>query len=173
MFGSSLLPVVCWNAHVLATLFVFACIQWCPTISIGFFLDFLFFLCTSCQFLWIVPFGFPLAVFSKVYSITKLLQIGRCSTSDEQQFSNFHHDNKLRDNEQWHWETTYGRKEKVEQVYLITGRQRPLQKNVFHWFIWAFSITCCSHLLLSFSYSKFSPVKLLNYVEIKFDTDDH
>ena len=31
MFGSSLPPVVCSSARVLFTLFVFVCIQWCPT----------------------------------------------------------------------------------------------------------------------------------------------
>jgi len=31
MFGSSLPPVVCRRAHVLFTLFVFACVYWCPT----------------------------------------------------------------------------------------------------------------------------------------------
>ena len=31
MFGSSLPPVVCRRAHVLFTLYVFACAQWCPT----------------------------------------------------------------------------------------------------------------------------------------------
>ena len=30
IFGSSLPPVVCSRAHVLYTLFVFACAQWCP-----------------------------------------------------------------------------------------------------------------------------------------------
>jgi hypothetical protein len=31
MFGSSLPTVVCRRVHVLFTLFVFACAQWCPT----------------------------------------------------------------------------------------------------------------------------------------------
>ena len=31
MLGSSLPPVVCRRAHVLFTLFVFACVLWCPT----------------------------------------------------------------------------------------------------------------------------------------------
>ena len=31
MFGSSLPPVVCRMTHVLFTLFVFACVWWCPT----------------------------------------------------------------------------------------------------------------------------------------------
>jgi len=30
MFGSSLPPVVCRRAHVLFTLFVFVCLEWCP-----------------------------------------------------------------------------------------------------------------------------------------------
>ena len=30
LFGSSLPPVVCRRAHVLFTLFVFACVWWCP-----------------------------------------------------------------------------------------------------------------------------------------------
>jgi hypothetical protein len=31
MFGSSLPPVVCRRTHVFFTLFVFACVMWCPT----------------------------------------------------------------------------------------------------------------------------------------------
>ena len=31
LFGSSLPPVVCRSAHVLFTLFVFVCVQLCPT----------------------------------------------------------------------------------------------------------------------------------------------
>jgi len=31
MFGSSLLQFVCRRAHVLFTLFVFVCVQWCST----------------------------------------------------------------------------------------------------------------------------------------------
>ena len=31
MFGSSLPPVFCRGANVLFTLFVFACVWWCPT----------------------------------------------------------------------------------------------------------------------------------------------
>jgi len=31
MIGSSFPPVVCRMAHVLFTLFVFVCVQWCPT----------------------------------------------------------------------------------------------------------------------------------------------
>ena len=31
MFGSSLPPVFCKRAHILFTLFVFACVEWCPT----------------------------------------------------------------------------------------------------------------------------------------------
>ena len=42
--GSSLLLVVCRWTHVLLTLFVFACVQWCPTHIALFF----FFLCTQC-----------------------------------------------------------------------------------------------------------------------------
>ena len=30
MFGSPLPPVVCKRTHVLFTLFVFVCVQWCP-----------------------------------------------------------------------------------------------------------------------------------------------
>ena len=31
MFGSSLPPIVCRRTHVLFTLFLFACVKWCPT----------------------------------------------------------------------------------------------------------------------------------------------
>jgi hypothetical protein len=31
LLGSSLPPVVCRRVHVLFTLFVFVCVQWCPT----------------------------------------------------------------------------------------------------------------------------------------------
>ena len=31
MFGSSLSPIVCMRAHVLFTLFVFVCVEWCQT----------------------------------------------------------------------------------------------------------------------------------------------
>ena len=66
MVGSSLPPVVCKRAHVLLTLFVFACGEWCPThIVLGFLLVFVWFLffvlCDlRCQFLWIVQFVLPL-----------------------------------------------------------------------------------------------------------------
>ena len=45
LFGSSLPPVVCRRAHVLFMLFVFVCIQWCPTHNV---LYFLFCLSLSC-----------------------------------------------------------------------------------------------------------------------------
>ena len=66
MVGSSLPPIVCKKAHVLLTLFVFACRQWCPThivlgIFLFLFLFFIFVLCgLCCQFLWIVHFLLPL-----------------------------------------------------------------------------------------------------------------
>ena len=42
MVRSSLSPVVCKRAHVLLTLFVFACGQWCPTDIVFVFCLFLF-----------------------------------------------------------------------------------------------------------------------------------
>jgi hypothetical protein len=64
MFCSSLLPVVCRRAHVLFTLFMFVCIQWCLTHIV---LCFLFCLSSSCvlcpqcfQFLWNVHSWLPL-----------------------------------------------------------------------------------------------------------------
>ena len=50
MFGLSLPPVVCRRAHVLFTLFVFACPEWCPTHIVWCF----------CLFFWIVYFWLPL-----------------------------------------------------------------------------------------------------------------
>jgi hypothetical protein len=71
MFGSSLPPVVCRRAHVLFRLFVFVCIQWCPTYIV---LCFCFIsLCLvypiCCQFLWIVHLWLPLR-----YSLTVIYQ---------------------------------------------------------------------------------------------------
>ena len=40
MFGSSLPPVVCRSAHVLFILFVFVCVQKCPTHCVVFFVCF-------------------------------------------------------------------------------------------------------------------------------------
>ena len=62
MFGSSFPPVVCRRAHVLFTLFVFVCIQYCPThiVLCSVFVLFVFVLCLvscvlctqCCQFFW-------------------------------------------------------------------------------------------------------------------------
>jgi hypothetical protein len=60
MFCSSLPPVVCMRVHVLFTLFVFICIQWCPTHIVLWFFSVLCTLC--CQFLWIVPFDCPYGI---------------------------------------------------------------------------------------------------------------
>jgi len=66
MFGSSLPPVVCRRTHVLFTLFVFACVWWCPThivLCVLFCLSsscVLCTLCTMCQVLWIFHFWLPL-----------------------------------------------------------------------------------------------------------------
>ena len=64
IFSSSLTPVVCRKAHVLVTLFVFACVEWCPT-HIVLCCVFCFVsrsaVCTQCcQFLWIVHSWLPL-----------------------------------------------------------------------------------------------------------------
>ena len=63
IFGSSLPLVVCRRADVLSVLFmlfVFACVEWCPTrVVLCFCFGFFFVLCTlCCQFLWIVHFWF-------------------------------------------------------------------------------------------------------------------
>ena len=58
MFGSSLLPVFCRRAHVLFTLFVFVCVQWCPT---RIFVLFVFVLCLMYPTIPVFPdfpFGF-------------------------------------------------------------------------------------------------------------------
>jgi hypothetical protein len=60
MFCLSLPPVVCMRVHVLFTLFVFICIQWCPTHIVLWFFSVLCTLC--CQFLWIVPFDCPCGI---------------------------------------------------------------------------------------------------------------
>ena len=53
--------LVCRSAHVLFTLFVFACALWCPTHIVFCFVSFFFVLCTlCCQFLWIVHIWLPL-----------------------------------------------------------------------------------------------------------------
>ena len=57
MFGSFLPTVVCRRDHVLFTLFLFACAQWCPTHIVLCFLCLsqTYVLCSQCcQFLWIV-----------------------------------------------------------------------------------------------------------------------
>jgi hypothetical protein len=51
MFGSPLTPIVCWRAHVLYTLFVLMCVEWCTTHIVLCFC--LVFLRLCCQFLWI------------------------------------------------------------------------------------------------------------------------
>ena len=59
MFGSSLPPVVCGRAHVLFTLNVFACAEWCQThiVLCCVFVLFFFILCVlCCRVLWNVHF---------------------------------------------------------------------------------------------------------------------
>jgi hypothetical protein len=70
MVGSSLPPIVCKKAHVLLTLFVFACRKWCPThIVLGFFLFvFVFSLCLVWPVL-PVSLDCPFYVTSSVFSI--------------------------------------------------------------------------------------------------------
>ena len=64
IFGSMLPPVFCRRAHVLLTLFVLVCAQWCPTnMMLCFLFDFSLccILCTQCcRFFWIVHFWLPL-----------------------------------------------------------------------------------------------------------------
>ena len=63
--ASSFPPVVCRRAHILFTLFVFACVWWCPTHIIQCF-SFVCLRLVSCQlcywFLWIVHFDCPFDV---------------------------------------------------------------------------------------------------------------
>ena len=48
------------ETHVLFTLFVFVCVQWCRTHVVLCIVLFIYVLCTLyCQFLWIVPFLLP------------------------------------------------------------------------------------------------------------------
>ena len=70
--GSSLLPVVCRRAHVLFTLFVFICAQWCVANIVLCFMLFFFVLCALfCQCLWIVHF-LLLLLYSLLFSYSHL-----------------------------------------------------------------------------------------------------
>ena len=66
MVGSSLPPVVCRRARVLFTLFVFVCVQWCPTHIV---FCFLFCFSSSCMLSVSLdcPFFIVPLVFSYVY----------------------------------------------------------------------------------------------------------
>ena len=68
MFGSSLPPFVCRRVHVLFTLFVFVCVEWCLIHIVLCFVVFHRLVYPSCQFLWIIYFRLPLR-----YSLTCII----------------------------------------------------------------------------------------------------
>ena len=78
----ALLPVVCKRVHVLFTLFVFVCVEWCPPHIVLYVCFSFFILCTlCCQFFWIVNFWLPLRCslmlilyITLVYSLLKILR---------------------------------------------------------------------------------------------------
>jgi hypothetical protein len=71
MFGSSLPPVVCRRAHVLFTLFVFVCIEWCPTpIVLCFCFVFLHLVYPKLPVSLDCPFFYAPSVFSNVHIFT-------------------------------------------------------------------------------------------------------
>ena len=68
MFGSSLPPVVCRRAHVLFTLCIFVCLQWCPThIVLCFCFVFLRLMYPVLPVSLDCPFLIATAIFSDVY----------------------------------------------------------------------------------------------------------
>ena len=68
MFGSSLPPFVCRRTHVLFTLFVFVCVQWCPThIVLCFCLAFLRLVYPMLPVSLDCPFLIAPSVFSYIY----------------------------------------------------------------------------------------------------------
>jgi hypothetical protein len=76
MFGSSLPPVVCRKAHVLITLFVFVCAQWCPThIVFCFWSVFLLLVYPMLPISLDFPFLIAPSVFSNVYFIRFTIKI--------------------------------------------------------------------------------------------------
>ena len=67
-FDSSLPPVVCRRAHLLSTLFVFACVEWCPThIVLCFCFVFLRLVYNMLPVSMDCPFLIALSIFSNVY----------------------------------------------------------------------------------------------------------
>ena len=72
MFGQCLPPVVCRRAHVLFTLFVFVCVQWCPTHIVLYFLFCLSWSCVLCVASFFdCLFLVALSAFSNVYLTIK------------------------------------------------------------------------------------------------------
>ena len=70
MFSSPLPPVVWRRAHVLFTLFVFVCVEWCPThIMLCFYFVFLRLLYPMLPVYLDCPFLIAPSVFSNVYEI--------------------------------------------------------------------------------------------------------
>ena len=70
-FSSSLPPVQCRRVHVLFTLFVFACVQWCPTHIVLCFC----FVFSSCCVPYVVSVsGLSILVFSNVYLIKNIIR---------------------------------------------------------------------------------------------------
>ena len=71
LFSSPLPPVECRRAHVLYTLFVFACAQWCPTHIVLCFC----FVFSSCYGPYVVRVsGVSILVFSNVYLIKNIIR---------------------------------------------------------------------------------------------------
>jgi hypothetical protein len=63
--ASSFPPVVCRSAHIMFTLFVFACMWWCPTHIFFWLSSSCVLLALCCRFLWIIHFWLPIR-----YSLT-------------------------------------------------------------------------------------------------------
>ena len=83
-----LLLLNCRRAHVLFTLFVFVCAQWCPTYSVLYFC-----FCLSCvtyvvSFSGLFLFSIAPSVFSNVYYIIWLCNLLTLSVPDEGYFRN-------------------------------------------------------------------------------------
>ena len=76
MFGSSLPPVVYRRAHVLITLFVFACVLWCPThIVVCFCFVFLYLVYPMLPISLDCSFLIGRSVFSNVYTRTRCMSM--------------------------------------------------------------------------------------------------
>ena len=79
MFVSSLPPVVCRRAHILLTLFLIACVKWCPTNNVLCFC----FVCLRLVYP-MLPFSldYPFLIAPSVFSIVCLRLSDKNPTSD-------------------------------------------------------------------------------------------